>query len=336
MKIQEVPQKIKIPHFPKKLLWGVAGLGGFAESSVIPTLQQLKRSKIVSVYSGNKGRAEVIGKKFATDNFFDDYDEFLNSGIEVVYVASANPDHFNQTIRALEAGKHVLCEKPMAMTSAEAEQMVKVAKEHNVFLSVNYVHRFHPLLRKAKELVDKMFVGKVISISADFNIDYPPGDNYRFVRSKGGGPLRDLGTHMFDVLRYLNGEISEIKGFEDNVVYSSDVEDFAIGTVKFENGGYGSFNVSFNAAKAPNEIVIQGNKGYITIQNVVGKKFDSAKLIIDVHGETKKTFRRRANTLLIRFREFQKAVLHNTQPEVTGEDGWRNLILIEKFEAQCK
>ncbi len=334
MRIQEVPQRIKLSHL-RKLNWGVAGLGNFAENSVIPTLLQLKRSKVVSVYSSRLDRAIKIGKMFGTENNFDNYNDFLNSGIDVVYVASANPDHYWQTIKALKAGKHVLCEKPMAMTSSEAEEMMRTAKENNVFLSVNYVHRFHPLLRKAKELTDKKLIGKVIYISTEFNIDYPPDDNYRFIKEKGGGPLRDLGTHMFDVMRFLNGEIVEVKGFADNVIYQSDAEDFAIGTVKFENGSYGSFNVSFNAAKAPNQILIQGSKGYITIQNLIGSKTSTSKLVIDIDGETRKTFRRRANNMLIRLKEFQKSLLHNKEPEVTGEDGWKNLILIEKFEEQC-
>ncbi len=334
MKIQEVQQKIKLPRLPR-LNWGVAGLGNFAENSVIPTLLQLKRSNLVSVFSKDEERSEKIGKKFSAKSFAGNYEEFLNSGIEVVYISSANPDHYWQTIQALKAGKHVLCEKPMAMNSKEAEEMVRTAKENNVFLSVNYLHRFHPLLRKAKELLDKKFVGKVISISTDFNIDYPPDGNYRFHKEQGGGPLRDLGTHMFDVMRFLNGEITEVKGFKDNVIYQSEVEDFATGVVKFENGTYGNFAVSFNSSKSPNQIIVQGSKGYITIQNLIGKKFVPAKLTIDIEGETRKTFRRRANNLLIRMKEFQKSVLKNTTPEVTGEDGLQNLILIEKFEAQC-
>ncbi len=335
MKIQQASKGIKFPILTKKLNWGVAGLGSFAENSVLPTLQQLKKSHIVSLYSKNEERGKQLAKKFSASGSFTDFDEFLKSGIDVVYVSSANPEHYWQTVKALKAGKHVLCEKPMAMTSKEAEEMVKTAEANNVFLSVNYVHRFHPLIRKAKELIEKKFIGKIISISTSFNIDYPPDDNYRFSKSSGGGPLRDLGTHMFDVLRFLNGEITDIKGFEDNVVYTSDAEDFAIGVVKFQNGGYGSFNVSFNASKAENKIVIQGNKGYITVQNLIGKRFVHAKLTIDIEGETRKTFRRKANTLLIRLKEFQKSVLKNTQPEVSGKDGLENLILIEKFEAQC-
>jgi glucose-fructose oxidoreductase len=335
MNIKNVSTKKSLERLTRKINWGIAGMGNFAENTVLPTLAQLKRSKVVSVYSHESKRAETIGKKYLAAHYFSDYEKFLQSGVDVVYVASANPDHYWQTIEALKAGKHVLCEKPMAMNSSEAEEMVRTAEENGVFLSVNYVYRFHPLIRKAKELVEKGFVGQIVSVSADFNIDFAPADNYRYFKEKGGGPFRDLGTHMIDVLRFLNGEISKIIGVKDNVVYHGDVEDFAMGIVKYVRGGYGSFNVSFNASKAPNRIVIQGSKGYISIENVVAKKMASSKLIIDIEGETRKTFRRRANKMLIRLREFQKSLLRNEEPEVSGEDGLINLRLIEEFEAQC-
>ena len=86
--------------------------------------------------------------------------------------------------------------------------MVKVCKENNVFLTVNYVHRFHPLSTKAKEIIDKSLIGSIVSVSTSFNIDYEPNDNFRFdLQQSGGGAFRDLGTHMIDILRYFGGEI---------------------------------------------------------------------------------------------------------------------------------
>jgi len=318
----------------RKLNWGVAGLGGFAEKSVLPTLKLLTKSKIVALYSHNLKRAETLGVQYSA-RYFNDFDEFLNSGIDVVYIASSNDFHFEQTIKSAEAGKHILCEKPLAVNSQEAREMVRVCKEKNVFLSVNYVYRFHPLVRKAKELLEKGMLGQIISISASFNIDYPPNENYRFRRSAGGGPLRDLGSHVINLLTYFGGDVIDIKGYMDNVIYKSEVEDFATGIFKFEHGGYGQFNVSFNSAKAPNSLVIQGHRGFITIENMIANKFKPVKLTINMEGETRKTFRRKANKFLIRMRNFQKSILNGEEPEVTGEEGVKNIELMEKFEAEC-
>ena len=214
--------------------------------------------------------------------------------------------------------------------------MIKSCEENNVLLSINYLHRFHPLVSKAKELIKKFLLGKVVSISANFNINFAPGNNYRFKKElSGGGALRDIGTHMLDLLRYLGGEIDEVKGFMDNVVYKSEVEDFAAGLVKFSNGSYGSFNVTYNTPKAFNRIEVLGYKGCLSIENLIGKKFESSKLVINLDGEAKKSFRRRANKQLYLLRSVQKSFLNNEIPLITGNDGLINLQLMEEFERKC-
>src|SRR5690606_3268170 len=117
--------------------------------------------------------------------------------------ASANAHHYEQVIKAAKAGKHILCEKPLSITSSAAEEMVKACEENNVQLAVNYVYRFNPLVLKAKELIDKEYIGKLVSINLSFNINFYPDDNFRYEKAlSGGGALRDLGTHMIDLLRF--------------------------------------------------------------------------------------------------------------------------------------
>ncbi len=316
----------------KKLRWGVAGCGRITENSFIPAVNQLKKSTLAAVYSHGIERAKFIAAKVPAAAAYDDFDEFIAQDFDALYVASANDDHYEQVIKAARAGKHVLCEKPLALTSEQAEEMVKVCKENNVLLAVNYIFRFHPLLKKAKELINNKHIGQIVSISANFHIDFPPSDNYRYVASKGGGALRDLGTHMIDVLRFLGGEFSEIRGYMDKIVYKTEVDDFAGGIVKFEGGYYGGFQVSFNSKRAPNRIVIIGHKGTISIEDLIGKKFGVSKLIIDVEGERRKVFRRKSNKFVNMMRAMQKSFLKNTEPPVTGEDGLINMRLMEEIE----
>jgi predicted dehydrogenase len=197
----------------KKLKWGIAGCGNFTENTFIPTLLQLKRNTITSIYSSNNNRAKDIANKYSVESYHSNYKEFLLQDFDVIYIGSANNDHHWQTIEAAEFGKHILCEKPIALDSQQAEEMLNACKRNEVFLSVNYVHRFHPLSVKAKNIIDKSLIGSIISISASFNIDYEPNDNFRFdLKQSGGGAFRDLGTHMIDVLRFFGGEIVDIKG----------------------------------------------------------------------------------------------------------------------------
>lgn len=321
----------------KKLRWGVVGCGNFLENSFLPSFQILKRSKLVSVYSSNLNRAQSIANKFNAAASFNDFNKFLKSEIDIVYISSKNSDHYCQVIEAAKAGKNILCEKPLAITAKEAEKMVDVCKKHEVKLTVNYVLRFHPLIKKAKELLESNLLGKLVSISTNFNIDFMPNDNFRFVRAEsGGGVLRDLGTHTIDLLRYFGGEISDINGVLDNIIYPGEVEDFASAIVKFSKGGYGSFNVSYNANNPNNKIEILGYKGSIVIENLIGKKNTSAKMIIHLKNEKKRTFRRRANRQLNLLRSIQRSFLRDKPLLVTGEDGLINMRLMEKLEKNSR
>lgn len=318
----------------RRLKWGVAGCGNFTENQLIPALQLLARSKIVSVYSSDQQRARFVADKFSIQNSFNDFDAFLNSDIDCVYIGSANYNHYSQVIRAARAGKHILCEKPMAMNSAEAEEMIKVCRDCKVLFAVNYVHRHHPLMVKAKEIVDKGMIGRIVTINASFNIDFAPNGNFRFNKEQsGGGALRDIGTHMIDVLRFFGGNITGINGVTDNIIYKSEVDDFTSAIVKFEKSGYGYFNSSFNVKKGINRIEIIGYEGTLIIENLIAKKGATpGKLIIDLHGEGRKAFRKRANKLVYALKSVQKSFLLNQEPKVTGTDGLVNLRLIEELE----
>jgi predicted dehydrogenase len=320
-----------------KLKWGIAGCGHFSETAFIPTISLLRKNQVVSVFSNDKQRAKSVSEKFGIRNSFDNYDEFLKSDITCVYVGSANSYHYEQVIKAAETGKHILCEKPLAITSQQAEEMVKVCRENSVRFAVNFVHRFHPLVKKAKELIDDGLIGKLVSMNLNFNIDFPPGENFRFNRElSGGGALRDIGTHMIDLLRFFGGEIISIDGKVDNVVYKSEVDDFAAAIMKFEKGGYGLFNVSFNNKRAFNRIEILGHKGALSLEKLVAARNVPAKLSILLNGEAKKSFRKRGNKLYYLLKSVQQSFLKNEEPLVTGYDGYVNMKLMEELENKCR
>lgn len=326
----------KVSIKSKKLKWGVAGCGRVTESTFIPALNLSRKGKLISLHSRDLNRAKHLAEKFGANSFHTNYDEFLKSDIDVVYVASENSRHYEQVIKAAKAGKHILCEKPIAINSTEAKEMVRICNENDVYLAINYPHRFHPLVIKARELIRDQKLGKLVSISANFNIDFPPSSNYRFKKNlSGGGALRDIGTHMIDLLRFLGGEISEIDGVIDNLVYQGEVDDFAIGTVKFLKGGYGVFNVSFNSKKAFNRIEIICHSGSMSIENLIGRRLVAPKLTILIDGEAKKAFRKRGNKQLYLLRSIQKSFLKNEKPSITGEDGLINMKLMEELEKKC-
>lgn len=321
----------------KKLKWGIVGLGRFTEHTFLPAIKSVRKSTVTSLCSRDLNRAKELAEKFGVPNYFNNYDEFLKSEIDAVYVASANAFHHEQVIKAANAGKHILCEKPLALNSEQAGEMVEAAKRNNVLFAVNYVHHFHPLVLKAKELLKDQRLGKLVSVQVNFNIDFPPDNNFRFKKElSGGGALRDIGTHMIDLLRFFGGEIIEIDGVVDNLIYQSEVDDFASAIVKFEKGGYGYFNVSYNTKKAFNRIDILCHKGAIEIENLIGRKLTGPKLSIMFEGEARKSFRRRGNKMVYVLKSVQRSFLRNEKPLVTGEDGLINMKIMEELEQKCQ
>lgn len=329
----KLPKSIK----RKKILWGIAGLGSFAETGFMPALNLLSRARLLSVFSHDDHRAKAFADKFGALNHFDDYDSFLDSGIDAVYIAGTNASHFEQAKKALLAGKFVLCEKPVTNTSAEAEELHKLASEKGRIFTINYTYRYHPFIQKAKDLLENQKLGKVLSIRTNFNVDLLPGSNFRYNRElAGGGALRDLGTHMIDIFRHLLGEITEISGYLDNVVYKADVEDFATAIVKFENGSYGNFTVSYSSKKAINSLEITGHRGSLRIDSLIGMRYSSSKLTLSFEGEAQKVFRKRANKLYRLLKDVNNSFLKHTQPPINSFDGLANMRIMEELEQKCK
>ncbi len=322
---------------PKRLKWGIAGCGSFAEYTFLPSFLTVKRSKLISVFSHNGERARSIANKFGAQNYFDEYDEFLKSDIDVVYKSGKNSDHYQHVIKAAKAGKNILCERPISLNSQQAKEMVDECKLNNVLFAVNHLHRFHPLIHKAKELVDKQLLGKLISISASYHIDRAPDSSIRFLKEySGGGVLRYLGAQVIDLMRFFGGNIVEVKAYMDNVLYKSEVEDFTNALIKFNGGHYGNFSVSYDLKKPFITFDIIGNIGSLSIISTFDKKYVSTKLIIDLHGEARKVFRKKINKISFMIRSVQKSFIRNQQPLVTGEDGLQNMIIIEEIEKQCR
>lgn len=324
-------KEIKL-HRRQKLFWGVAGLGRFAELRFLPALALLKKSRLLSVYSHDIQRARYIAGTFGAEEAHDNYSEFLKGDFDALYISSRNVDHYEQVLEAARSGKNILCEKPMAMNSHQAAQMCEICSQMGVMLALNYSYRYHPLVRKAKELIENDLIGKLVSISINYNMDYAPQENFRFRKAlSGGGALFDIGTHCIDLLRFFGGEVSEVKGYTDNIVYRSEVDDFACGMLKFEKGGYGNFTSSFNAKKGFNRIEIIGYKGTVAIENLIGKRQAAARLSIDVEGQARMSFRKRESRVAF-LRPVQDAFLTGKDRLASGHDGFVNMEIMEEIQ----
>jgi Oxidoreductase family, NAD-binding Rossmann fold/Oxidoreductase family, C-terminal alpha/beta domain len=201
----------KIPDAPKKQAgWAIVGLGKLALEEVLPAFAHAKRSKPVALVSGHPDKAKKVAEAFSIDakNIYDykNYDMLRdNPAVDVIYIILPNSMHAEYTVRGLKAGKNVLCEKPLAASVTEAEQMIAAAKSAKKKLMTAYRLRYEPFNIMAIDMLKKGGIGKIKSITASHcqNVEAP---NIRLSKELKGGPVEDVGIYCLNACRYLTGE----------------------------------------------------------------------------------------------------------------------------------
>jgi 1,5-anhydro-D-fructose reductase (1,5-anhydro-D-mannitol-forming) len=201
-------------------------------------------------------------------------DEALtDSAVQAVYVATPVFLHAPQTMQALRAGKHVICEKPMAMKEAEARTMVQVAEESGKLFGVAYYRRCYPKVQRAKQLLQQGAIGKpvVAELTNHMWFDGSGSRNWLADPAKaGGGPLFDIASHRIDVLNFLFGKPVQVTGQWSNVVHHYPVEDNATVMIEYQNGVRGIVDVRWHSKVARDEFRIRGTDGEIEMSPLNG------------------------------------------------------------------
>lgn len=172
-----------------KLRWGIAGCAGIAVKSVIPGIQQSQTSMVSAIASRDIGKAEATAQQLGIAKACGSYEELLaDANIDVVYIPLPNHLHCEWTIRAAEAGKHVLCEKPIALDAQEARKMIKACADAGVLLVEAFMYRHHPRYDRIKEIIRSGEIGDIRGIHGAFTFNEAASlENVRFKRSMGGG-----------------------------------------------------------------------------------------------------------------------------------------------------
>jgi predicted dehydrogenase len=315
------------------LRWGLIGAGDIARKRVAPALRDLENCDLVSVSRERFELAEAFAYEFGARKWFADWRELISDReIDAVYVATPVYLHAEQTIAAAETGKHVLCEKPMALNVKDCDDMIDACRSNRVKLGIAYYRRFYPAVSRVKEIVRSGEIGNVViaQINAFEYFNPSPDDRRRwFIEKKrsGGGPMMDFGCHRLEVLNHLFGKLRRIKSVVSNDVFKREVEDSATAVMQFENGTCATVTVTHAAAEAQDTLDLYGtvgsihipvlNRGEITIK--VGTKSR-----IEVHPPE-------TNFHLPLIRNFAESVIRDQDPEVIGETGRSVALMIDEI-----
>jgi 1,5-anhydro-D-fructose reductase (1,5-anhydro-D-mannitol-forming) len=251
------------------LNWLVIGIGDITIRRVIPAIQAESRSCLHGVVTRDRAKAAAYDARVFTT-----LDEALaDPAVEAVYVGTPVFLHAPQTIQCLRAGKHVVCEKPMAMNEPEARSMVRAAEESGRIFGVAYYRRCYPKIQRAKQLIEAGAIGKPVfaELANHMWFDGTGNRGWLFDPAKsGGGPLFDIASHRIDVLNFLFGQPQRATGQLSNVAHHYAVEDNATVLIEYSGGVRGMVDVRWHSKVHRDECRIRGTEGEIELTPLNG------------------------------------------------------------------
>jgi predicted dehydrogenase len=250
------------------LNWIVIGIGDIATRRVIPAIQSEPRSRLYGLVTHDPAKASPYGARV-----WPTLDEALaDTAVQAVYVGTPVFLHAPQTVQSLRAGKHVLCEKPMAMNEAEARSMLDAADECGKTFGVAYYRRSYPKLQRAKQLLAGAIGRPVVAEFTSHGwFDGKGGRSWLVDPAKaGGGPLFDIASHRIDVLNFLFGQPLQVTAQLSNVVHHYPVEDNATVMIEYAGGVRGIVDVRWHSMVARDECRIRGTNGEMELSPLNG------------------------------------------------------------------
>jgi len=261
----------------KKVRWGVIGAGGIADRRTIPGMVLADNAELVAVMEIDLTQAERLKEKYGAKRAYDSEAMLLQDPeVDAVYIASPVVLHAKQAKMAADAGKHILIEKPLAMTSAEGQEVLDYCSARGVLIAAGLMMRFGANVMAMRELVQTGRIGAVVSGFAQFTCWYPdiPGNWRQQKSSAGGGSLMDMGVHCIDLVQYVTGsKVIQVAGLHDTLTFGYDVEDSSSVLLRLENGAMctiqSNFNIPDEAAKWRLEFF--GTRGRLLGDTVIGQ-----------------------------------------------------------------
>jgi len=312
----------------KQIRYAVVGLGHIAQVAVLPAFANARRnSRLAGLVSGDALKRAELAKKYGVERTwsYEEYDACLKSGeIDAVYIALPNSLHHEYALRAAQAGIHVLCEKPMALTEDQCLRMQQAARDRKVRLMVGYRLHFERANLEAIEVLRSGRLGEPRLFSSTFCTPVEPG-NIRVRRDTGGGVLYDIGIYCINAARSLfRAEPVEVQASTAGAL--DEVEEAVAGWLRFPGDRLASFSCSFRAAKV-SEYRVAGTKGDLCVEPA----YDYARPLkhrLTLDGETRERRYAKRDQFAPELLYFSDCILINREPEPGAEEGLADVRVI--------
>jgi len=325
----------------RKLKWGVIGSGGIAGRRTIPEgIAGARNAELSVVFDIDQQVNVEVAKEFGAEQAAS-INQLLDTDIDAIYVATPAHVHAEQVRAGADAGKHVLCEKPLGMTVAEAEDMIELCRQKEIKLGCAFMMRFVAQHQKALRLIEEGRLGKPVYARAQLSCWYPPieGAWRQDPATGGGGTLIDMGGHCIDLLEMFFGKVGRVSCFVNNTIHNYKSEDSATAMLFFENGALGTVDTFFcipdNSSK--NVLELYGSKGSILAEGTIGQG-PAGRMVAfleqdgrDYEAQQVRTAAQGmaiepdpVNTYQAEIEEFSQAIIDDREPAISGELGLRS------------
>jgi predicted dehydrogenase len=332
---------MKMATSTRKIRYAVVGLGHIAQVAVLPAFAHaLANSELVALVSDDPQKLKVLGRRYHVDHLFSyrEYGDCLRSGIvDAVYIALPNHLHSRYSVRAAQAGIHVLCEKPMAITEKECSAMIRAAERADIKLMIAYRLHFEESNMMAVKIVRSGKLGKPRFFTSSFSMQVRP-DNIRTDKGKGGGTLYDIGIYCINAARYLFGaaptEVFAFSSANKKDARFREIDEMTSAILRFPNDRLAVFTSSFGAADVASYRVA-GTKGDVRLEQAYEYAYP-IDLYTTVNGKTRKQTFAKRDQFAPELIYFSDCILNNKHPEPSGVEGVADVRIIEALYRSAK
>lgn len=305
-----------------RLGWGIISTGKVISNHIAPAIDSLDSSALAAVYSRDYARAEAFVSDYPGATPYDDYDQMLTDpAVQAVYIASPNALHANQVLTAARAGKHVLCDKPLATSAVVAENLVDECDAAGVSLGITFQTRFHEGMATIRKAIADGAVGSVITGHLEMSSGRTLLSGWRTDPEMAGlGVVNNIGVHGYDLLRYLLGaeitEVSAMTSAEDSLA----LDTTAVALLRFDTGPIFSVQVNQAVPHHQPDLVIYGSAGRIVGHNVTRHGL-TGTVAITTSADERMLNVSSANAYRDLVNSFNAAILDQRSPKPSGRDG---------------
>ncbi|BCA61963.1 glucose-fructose oxidoreductase [Sphingomonas sp. HMP9] len=323
----------------RKLGYAVVGLGYYGLQTILPQFANCAHSRVTALVSGDRTKALATAAKYGVPErsiyTYADFDRIRdNPDVDIVYVCLPNSMHAEYTIRAAKAGKHVMCEKPMAISVAECEAMIRACKTAGKKLMIGYRCHFEPFNLEAMRLAKSGAAGKIRYVRSEHGFVQGDPNKWRLKRAlSGGGSLMDMGIYSLQAARYMTGEepiaVTARESTDRRDPRFREVEDMIEWTLEFPSGAIAGCQSMYSANQ--NHILLMGDKGRIELEPATrydgnhmwtGRDGRETAITSPPPGPGKTQFAGQLDHLA-------ECILDGREPIVSGEEGLRDMRIVE-------